>query len=423
MASIYKIRDRGGKLNPIWRYKYKNLAGQWCYGIGWTDKKKTRDHANSVEGDHRAVRTGEKAAPLSWLKTRNKPISEVIEGYLAWGRTQGGRYGRPWDKQNARLKEIDLKWWTDELGLTILGDINLHRVEKAAQALLATKKTPKTVALRVEPLRCLCCWAVKRGLLPENPLRGMAKFDTRPQMPHRTLTNKEVAAFLNAAPPQRLIWYETGLGTGFRLNELRCVTVKDLDPFGPSILLPADFSKDRKDHRQFITRELATKLAMLTTGKNPDDRLLGIPKGPDPAAYIQADYTKAGIKIIIKGEGKATWHSLRKVFINNVVSSGADLKTVMEMARHSSATMSMDVYAKAKPDLLRAAANAAAQSVKDAVSASACCAGVAQKVAGAERDAVSNDDERTLQEINNIGDTGLEPVTPSLSSWCSSQLS
>jgi integrase len=297
-----------------------------------------------------------------------------------------------------------------ELGLTVLADIDLAGVEKAAQAFLATGRTPKTVSLRVESLRCLCCWSVKRGLLPDNPLRGMARFDTRPKLPHRSLNDEEVAALLNAAPPHRRLWYEAALQTGFRLNELRSIRVKDLDRFGPTIFLAADYSKDRKDHRQIITRELADALEPLTVGRKADDRLLNIPKGPDPPAYIVADFTTA--KISIKtDEGKATWHSLRRVFINNVVKSGADLKTIMEMARHSTATMSMDVYAKAKPDLLRTAAEAAAQHIKDAISASACCAGVAQAVSGMATPHISRASQSTLQEVKGIGDTGLEPVT------------
>ena len=46
-------------------------------------------------------------------------------------------------------------------------------------------------------------------------------------------------------------------------------------------------------------------------------RLLGIPKGPNPAAYIRADFDKAKVVAVTADTGKATWHSLRKLFINN----------------------------------------------------------------------------------------------------------
>jgi hypothetical protein len=47
------------------------------------------------------------------------------------------------------------------------------------------------------------------------------------------------------------------------VGESRAVRVRDLDLFAPPLFLAADFSKDRKDHRQPITRELAEKLKAL----------------------------------------------------------------------------------------------------------------------------------------------------------------
>jgi integrase len=412
MASVFKKKNKNGKPEKIWRFKYKDLSGRWICGTGWPEKQKSLEHALSLEAEHRAVRKGEKAPPSFWSKNRNKPIDEVIADYLAWGRAQGGRFGRPWDEQNACLKKTGLDWWVQELDLTVLSQINLSNVEQALQRLREAGKAPKTVALRVEPLRCLCCWAVKRGLLHENPIRGMAKLDARPVQPHRPLSDSEVAGLLKAAPAHRRVWYQTGLQSGFRLNELRCIRVKDLNMFGPSIFLAADFSKDRKDHTQYITKELAEELSKLVEKKSPEDRLLGIPFGPNPAEYIAKDYT-AGEVTIVTPEGKATWHSLRKVFVNNVVRSGADLKTVMETARHSSATMSLDIYAGVKPNLLRAAANG----VKKAVSDSASGAGVENQKSENSAADVSSGQHACKGRILMVGDTGLEPKKHPYTSW------
>jgi hypothetical protein len=108
MASVYKSKNRKGKSHGVWRFKYKNVYGKWVYGTGWSDKQQTLDHARDVEAEHRAVRTGEKAAPHSWLKNRNKPIKEVIAEYVAWGSSCGGRGGRPWSKMNTTVKETYL---------------------------------------------------------------------------------------------------------------------------------------------------------------------------------------------------------------------------------------------------------------------------------------------------------------------------
>jgi integrase len=372
MATVYKRTDkRTGKPRPEYYFKFKDANGRWVERKGWNSLKKTRAEACALESDHRAVANGDKAAPPSWLKNRRKSITEVIESYLSWGRTSGGRYGRPWDDQNAALKEANLDYWVRELGLATLGDIQLHRVEPVISEMLKTK-APKTVYRYAEALRSLCLWSIRRGLLGENPLAGMAKLDQRARVPHRVLTDEEVGELLTVAPAERRLWYETALGTGFRVGELRSLKVKDLDLFGPSIFLAADNSKDRKDHRQPITRTLADRLKVLAEGRDGEESLLSIPKAGahkdnryDPAGLLAKDYEKAKI-VRETPEGKATWHSLRKVYINNVVKAGCDLKTIMTLARHSTAQLSMETYAQPDPALLRKAAESVENRVNEA---------------------------------------------------------
>ncbi len=102
MASVCQLKNRKGKKRGVWGFKFRNHTGKWRYGTGWPDRKRTLDHARALEAEHRAIRKGEKEARPSWLKNRNKPIGEVIDEYLAWGRAQGGRGGRPWDDKHAR---------------------------------------------------------------------------------------------------------------------------------------------------------------------------------------------------------------------------------------------------------------------------------------------------------------------------------
>ena len=407
MASVFRTRSKKtGKLHPVWRFRYRGSTGKWECGTGWPDRKRTLEHALNLEAECRAVRKGEKPPAPSWLKNRNKPILEVIKDFMAAGRTNGGRGGRPWDEMNARLKETYLAWWTEELGLTVLSDINLGRVEKSLQQLLKTH-APKSVSLRVESLRSLCLWAIKRGLIGENPLLGMARLDIRPIEPHRALEEQEVAALLINAPPDRRLWYQVALETGYRVNELRSLKVQDLDPFGPSLPLGGDFTKNRKDARQPITRILADKLAVLAAGRGAGEPLLGIPVS---SAYerIRVDYVAAKVKLSTP-EGKATWHSLRKVFVNNLVRSGCDLKTVMTLARHSSAAMSMDTYASAQPALLRAAAESAATHIDTAIKKEVCRIEQNRVIAVNEENSINPNAVNALHLVQFQGGLGVEP--------------
>jgi hypothetical protein len=217
----------------------------------------------------------------------------------------------------------------------------------------------------------------------------MAPFDCTPKTPHRALTDEEVKALLAFAPPDRALWYRVALATGYRQGELRALGVRNLDPFGPSLPLAAEFCKNRQDARQPITRELADELAALVAGKGPDDSLLAMPPKTSMTECFKEDFGKAGTKRKT-AEGKATFHSLRVNYINAVVQSGADLKTIMTLARHSSATMSMQTYAKPDANRLRRAAEAVGKALKHAAKDPV----LAPRVAvGAEGETINDDDE------------------------------
>jgi len=412
MASVFKRKGRNGKKREVWEFKYRDANGKWRYGVGWPDKDQTKKHAAALEAECRAVRKGEKEDPRIDLERRNTPAETVIEEYMQWGRRQGGRHGRPWDERNAKLKQANLKWWRTEMKLARLCDIDIVVVETLVQDLLNEGKAPKTAALKVEALRSLCRWAVQRRYLRHNPLDGMGKMDKSPKVPHRALTSAEVGRLLNKAPEPRRTWYATALSTGFRLNECRNLLVKHLDPFGPSLFLPAAASKDRKAHRQPISKDLLTQLQVLSKGRQPEEPLLGIPKSGahkdnryDPGGLIAKDFRAAGIPLETDA-GKTTWHSLRKAFVTNVVKSGADLKTCMTLARHSTASLTMEVYAADDPALVRDAAMKA----EKAIQAASCCVSVAKQVAQASGKPISADEESGLEEVKMVGDTGFEPV-------------
>jgi len=107
--------------------------------------------------------------------------------------------------------------------------------------------------------------------------------------------------------------------------------------------------------------------------------LLRMPRKETANENYQRDCAKAGIRRVTS-EGKATFHSFRVNYINAVVESGSDLKTIMTLARHGSAQMSMEVYAKPEPERLRSAAEAVSRGVQGAIDAASCCASVAQAV-------------------------------------------
>ena len=149
--------------------------------------------------------------------------------------------------------------------------------------------------------------------------------------------------------------------------------------------------------------------------------LLGIPTSK-AWKILKRDCRAADIPLEVKEQiggktitRKTTWHSLRKAYVTNLVKSGLDLKTVMELARHSTLQLTVEVYAEVDRQALRQGAEAAGLRVQEALDAAACCSGVAQKVVGAEGVVVSDDGEKPLPSVVMVGATGDVPCLTSRS--------
>lgn len=170
-----------------------------------------------------------------------------------------------------------LEWWREKLSLRTLDDISLPAVDKALRTLTAAKKASKTVQGYAETIAAFCDWCVKRQYFDVDPLAAIRNYHTGTQEPHRELTKAEIDSLLATTSPERGLWYRVALATGYRQAELRALKVRNLDEFGPTLPLAAEFCKNRKDARQPITRELCEELRALSSGKKPEASLLNMP--------------------------------------------------------------------------------------------------------------------------------------------------
>ncbi len=134
-----------------------------------------------------------------------------------------------------------------------------------------------------------------------------------------------------------------------------------------------------------------------------------MPQAETVSENFKRDLAKARIRRETD-EGKATFRSLRVNYINAVVESGSDLKTIMTLARHGSAQMSMETYAKPKPERLRAAVEAVAEGVERAIAEKSCSAFVPQAVGAEGVDPASpmTGEDCPVKEV--ATPTGFEPV-------------
>ena len=420
MAFIFQTHDRNGKAHEKWKYRIVDWNGRRKTATGSTSEPETRKMALQAEARVARIHAGLEAPPTSANRHRHRPFDEVKDEYLAWGKAQGGRGGRTWSAQHADKRERSLKWWKQRLGLDVLIDLEgiLPRAEEALRELQASNHAGKTLQNTAEALKSFCRWCVARGFLAVDPLKGLAPFSTEPKTIRRALTLTEIRALLEAAPEHRRLVYEVAFCSGLRKNELRSLSVDDLDVDGGGLRLHAEWTKNRKTGFQPLPVALIQRLqAFAATGTAAKlystflkrrDATLEVPVSPmlyvpsHAARDFDEDCKAAKIKKNAPG-GKVDFHSCRVAYVSIVLESGAGVKEAQSLARHGTPTLTLNTYGRAREsrlaELAEAVGNAVLTAEPDAESTA-----TAQKVAvGAE----SYDPARSYV----VEDRGFEPLT------------
>ena len=373
MAGVRNKPQKSGKYHA-W---YINYKGKRLYFTGTKSKSQTRKIAEKLESEHREIRLGFRPIPKPELKRRNLSFREVADDYLEWGKTQGGRNGRPWGKTHAKERKSKLEWWEKKLKLVTIDDL-IGILPKAEKALRKLKKkgckgkglSGKTISNYVDTLHSFCNWALKRKYLSEDPLKDISPFDTTPTTKRRALTPEEIHRLLEAAPEYRRILYEVALTTGLRAGELRALTLGCIDAEKGIFILDPSWTKNRKGGEQPIPRTLVKKLVIFGlegTAKQLyekrygriDSKLGDIPDNPllyvstHPSRELRKDLKAAGIEFNIPGKGKVDFHALRVAFVTLSFEAGANMKECQTLARHSTPELTANIYARSRDDRLK----------------------------------------------------------------------
>jgi integrase len=366
-SGVVALAERAG-VAPVyhenWRYQFVDHTGRKHTATGTSTEAATEKKAKRKQLIEDEIRDGLRPVP----KPTDAPRfwDETVAEYLEWGKRRGGkRKGFGWSSAHLLNRTVHLAWWKERLRATYLHDVCFPDVDKALVE-LARNHSAKTLQDYAGAVKAFMAWCARRRMLDQNPLADL-KSEKIESEHYRLLSSEELARLLEVAPPERGLLYRVALATGYRQGELRALRVSSLDRFGPALCLPAKATKDRKKARQFISPELCAELQALCAGKEAEESLLHVSEKKTCWLNFERDRNAARIPKKIAGqEARATFHSLRECFIQAVVESGADVKTVMEVARHSAATMSFQTYAKPNPARMQEAARAAARAVSKA---------------------------------------------------------
>src|SRR5262249_35509186 len=164
------------------------------------------------------------------------------------------------------------------------------------------------------------------------------------------------------AGPDRAMLYRAAVGTGFRAAELAALVPDnfDLDGNPPAVILPPEFTKNRKGAGQPLSGALATDLPTYLAGRPGKEPVWPGAWVGKAADMLRVDLDAAGLPVEVDGpEGVETrdFHALRAVYISNVIRAGADVKQAMTLARHSDPRLTTSRYARTRLHDLGAVVN------------------------------------------------------------------
>ena len=378
MASVFK---RGGKTNRdgYWYIAwYEHNGGRRerktkCSGT--TDKATAQRIANKYEADAALRREGVIDPALESI---GKESQRTIESHLADYISKLKAANR--SSQYVKETEKYVKKICKAAGFIDAADIEADGVNRFSNSLKDKNKSARTIHAHLTAIKGFTKWLSLHHKLPRDPLASVQKPNPETDRRHErrmllpdewrwleaTLLIGEESFGMSAA--ERHMLYETAIQTGLRSNELRSLSRGRLyfDAEIPYITCKAGFTKNQRDARQYIQRDLAERIRRHIATKLPKASVFGMPQETKLAAMLRSDLASAREAWLKEAKGDPQeysrreesdflsptnhdgetmdFHALRHTCGAWLAMTGVHPKVVQQIMRHSSISLTMDTY-------------------------------------------------------------------------------
>ena len=324
----------------------------------------------------------DKVAEHTYTKDTQLSVEALLE--LHWLPAMESRGLRP--ATLAQYRHVVDAWLVPQIGALKVPALTPADVTKMAGKLRTTKSargrkglSPRSVQLSVGVLKAATSWATRNNMLGRDPLMGVDR-------PAATAwTTDEARAFLSAVADDReaVVW-ALALTRGLRRGELAglCWDAIDLESGSLEItrtrVLVDGKSVDSEPKTAAGRRSVpldGSLMAMLKAHQTRQKRekLAAGPAYQD-AGYVAADplgqpyypehlSNRFGTLAEDAGLRKVRFHDLRHTAASLMLAAGVPVKVVSEMLRHSSPTITLNVYQHVLPSMARDAGEALSASL------------------------------------------------------------
>ncbi len=341
--------------------RYLNAAGHVRYRVRYRSPGRRQT-------DRRGFRTKRDAEQFA----ATVEVSKLRGEYVAPSDTRVtiGELGETWLANQTHLKPstartVEIAWRVHVLPRWEAAPLTevRHSDVQSWVSELSARRGATTVIRAFGVLAAILDTAVRDHRLASNPARGV-KLPRKVRREHVYLTHQQVHALAAAAgnngPMVLLLAYcglRWGEAAGLRVldcnfTQRRIRVVNNAVEVGSKVIVGTP-----KNHRRRtvpLPRFIVDRLAEQCRGKEPDDLLFPGPTGGHmrpprgSGGWFENARKRAGLP-------RLTPHDLRHTAASLSVSAGANVKAVQRMLGHSSAAMTLDVYADLFDDDLEAA--------------------------------------------------------------------
>ena len=206
--------------------------------VWWANfRRDGRQHRQTLKTINKEARRQALILEAELLEGRYHPrikpptVDEAIDEYVRYLRTERRapktltKYGGVLDRARELLRA--------RRAVSLL-DLDLRAIDAYRHARVAAGAAPKTLYTETVILRQLVNFALGRGLIADDPLRGLKIREPKPT-PKPCWTAEEVEKILAAAPDASIAPWTLLADTGMRIAELAHLTWDDVD-FGRNVL-------------------------------------------------------------------------------------------------------------------------------------------------------------------------------------------
>jgi len=282
--------------------------------------------------------------------TQGERLSAWVDEYENWLRKSKGKRGYHRNQTYVEVTMTRIRNIVNGCGFTTWPDIRKGSIETYLGGLSITTGTFNGY---VTSIKTFCMWCVREGKADFSPVQFLDRLAKSDKEKRQALGFDKVCRLLTAAVNgpvirhmtgmERAVLYRIAIETGYRVNELRNLTVADFDKKKSTISQQAKYCKDRRDATQPITMALASSLTDYLEGRDTTGPIFAYV--PDRTAeMIQADAIKARLSLIDDQGRELVFHSLRHTLREELRKGRVAESVIDNIMRHKPAGVGQRFY-------------------------------------------------------------------------------